>query len=172
MDKQSLRDAMVEAGASEQQFNSKAYKMAEQAVADDAVDGMATARGLLDSYMQRIGTAEGDLRQMLSSASRYSTDLRVIIGEARNVSEDVESRTKELGAAADEISVKDPLVRDAINAYTLVLMRTKQVFGDDNMTEGVMEKAIEAASYGMWRSIMGPKEAEKQPQKKSARTWL
>lgn len=167
-----FRTAMKQAGATDQQLNTKVYQMAEQVVADGAVDGLAVARMELESFEQRLHSANDGLDSRLRRAVDVRSKLASDVDAARSVCENVTERTKELNAAVDEVSVKDPLVRDAINAYTLVLMRTKQVFGDDNMTEGVMEKAIEAASYGMWRSIMGPKEADKQPQKKSARTWL
>ena len=167
-----FRTAMKQAGATDQQLNTKVYQMAEQVVADGAVDGLAVARMELESFEQRLHSANDSFARSLSQAESMNGRLKGSINAAQGVCNDVDERMKELGVAADEISVKDPLVRDAINAYTLVLMRTKQVFGDDNMTESVMEKAIEAASYGMWSSIMGPKEADNQPQKKSARTWL
>ena len=53
--------------------------------------------------------------------------------------------------------VNDEKLVDALNLYRAMLSDTKQVFGDEKMTEAVIIQAIEAASYGMWRSIMGGK---------------
>ena len=47
---------------------------------------------------------------------------------------------------------------NAIIAYKNILAATKEIFGEENMTEEVMVKAIEAGSYGAWRSIMGGKD--------------
>ena len=65
----------------------------------------------------------------------------------------LEDEASKLGRAY----VKDEHIRDGIAAYKEMLHVTRDVFGDDAMTDDVICKAIEAASYGMWRSIMGPK---------------
>lgn len=53
--------------------------------------------------------------------------------------------------------IQDEHTRNGIAAYREVLHATRDVFGDEAMTEAVICKAIEAGSYGMWRSVMGPK---------------
>lgn len=57
----------------------------------------------------------------------------------------------------DDEYIEDSKVRDAVNMYQLMLKATKETFGDENMTENVIIKAIEAGSFGAWRSIMGAK---------------
>ena len=63
------------------------------------------------------------------------------------------------------VIVNDEKLVDALNLYRAVLSETKQVFGDEKMTEAVIIQAIEAASYGMWRAIMGGKFDESEPKK-------
>jgi hypothetical protein len=68
---------------------------------------------------------------------------------------------KELEAAGIELSqqhISDRTIIDGLLAYRQMLDDTIEVFGSCSMTEEVICKAIEAASYGMWRSVMGPKD--------------
>ena len=58
------------------------------------------------------------------------------------------------GSGADAASDR---TTNSLSVYESVLRTTRNVFGAEAMTEAVICKAIEAASYGMWRSIMGPK---------------
>lgn len=44
---------------------------------------------------------------------------------------------------------------DAVLTFRLTLEAVKQVFGENNMTENVIIKAIEAGSFIGYRSIMG-----------------
>lgn len=44
---------------------------------------------------------------------------------------------------------------DAVLAFRLTLEAVKQVFGEENLTVEVMNKAIEAGSYIGWRAVMG-----------------
>lgn len=53
--------------------------------------------------------------------------------------------------------INDKPTRNGLAAYRTMLEATRDVFGESQMTEAVICKAIEAASYGMWRSVMGPK---------------
>ena len=53
--------------------------------------------------------------------------------------------------------IDDKATRNEIMAYREVLRVTLDVFGEDRVTENVAIKAIDAASYCAWRSIMGPK---------------
>lgn len=54
-------------------------------------------------------------------------------------------------------TIRDEKLIDALNLYTAILRNTKEIFGEENLTEAVMVKLLETASYGVWRSIMGPK---------------
>ena len=57
--------------------------------------------------------------------------------------------------------IDDRAVRDSVLAYGYMLKVTKELFGEENLTEAVMVKAIEAASYAAYGAIMGPKEIDR-----------
>ena len=61
--------------------------------------------------------------------------------------------------ASNEL-ISDRKIAESVLVYRKVLEATADVFGVENMqkSESAMCKAIEAASYGLWRSIMGPKD--------------
>lgn len=150
-----LRDALAELGATDAQLNSKVFAMAEQAVADGSVDGLSDARKSVDALTSRIDASERRFRSTCDSAQSKANVLSGLIKQAQEVIEP-------LGDNLDTVKVSDQNLRDAVNAYTLILSRTKQVLGDDAMTEAVIIQLLETASYGLWRSIMGPKDQPKQ----------
>lgn len=51
--------------------------------------------------------------------------------------------------------ITDSKSANAVLSFRLTLEAVKQVFGEENMTVDVMNKAIEAGSYIGWRSVMG-----------------
>lgn len=53
-------------------------------------------------------------------------------------------------------TIKDADLRDSVLAYGNMLQATKNIFGEENMTENVMIAAIQAASYTAYRNVMGP----------------
>ena len=59
--------------------------------------------------------------------------------------------------------IDDREIKNAVNAFTATINNVRQIFGEENMTEAVMCKAIEAGSYIAYRAIMGE---EKQPLKR------
>ena len=150
-----LRDALIELGATSSQLNSSTFAMAEQAIADDAVDGLHEARERINRLTAKIDTSERQLNSTCNSAQTKANKLSDLIKQAQEVIEP-------LGDNLDTVKVSDQNLRDAVNAYTLILSRTKQVLGDDAMTEAVTIQLLETASYGLWRSIMGPKDQPKQ----------
>ena len=150
-----LRKAVVALGADANQLNSKIFAMAEQAVADGSADGLSDARKSVDDLTSRIDASEKRFRSTCDSAQVKANILSGLIKQAQEVIEP-------LGENLDTVKVSDQNLRDAVNAYTLILSRTKQVLGDDAMTEAVIVQLLETASYGLWRSIMGPKEQPKQ----------
>lgn len=150
-----LRDALIELGATDNQLNSKVFAMAEQAVADGSADGLSDARKIVDALTSRIDASEKRFRYTCDSAQSAAGILSDLVRQAEEVIEP-------LGDNLDTVRVSDQNLRDAVNAYTLILSRTKQVLGDDAMTEAVTIQLLETASYGLWRSIMGPKDQPKQ----------
>lgn len=150
-----LRDALAELGATDAQLNSKVFAMAERAVADGSVDGLSDARKSVDALTSRIDASEKRFRYTCDSAQSAAGILSDLIKQAQEVIEPLSDNL-------DTVRVSDQNLRDAVNAYTLILSRTKQVLGDDAMTEAVIIQLLETASYGLWRSIMGPKDQPKQ----------
>ena len=57
------------------------------------------------------------------------------------------------------VPIEDPKMRDMAIMFNYMLAATKEVFGEKNMTENVMMKALEASSYCIWRGIMGGKDS-------------
>lgn len=51
--------------------------------------------------------------------------------------------------------IDDRDIRNAVAAFNSTLNITKDIFGEDKMTEAVICKAIEAGSYIAYRAIMG-----------------
>jgi hypothetical protein len=51
--------------------------------------------------------------------------------------------------------IDDRDIRNAVAAFNTTLNITKDIFGEDKMTEAVICKAIEAGSYIAYRAIMG-----------------
>lgn len=52
--------------------------------------------------------------------------------------------------------IMDKDLRESVLAYGNMLQATKNIFGEENMTENVMIAAIQAASYTAYRNVMGP----------------
>jgi hypothetical protein len=75
------------------------------------------------------------------------------VNAANTKLEELESLEKKMADG----TIRDEKLIDTLNFYTEVLKRTKEIFGEENLTEAVMVKLLETASYGVWRFIMGPK---------------
>ncbi len=54
-------------------------------------------------------------------------------------------------------AISNPVINDSLNAFAQMLRIVHDEFGDEAMTEQVICTAINAASYGYWRSVMGGK---------------
>ena len=66
------------------------------------------------------------------------------------------ARKLELLSEGTNISyIDDRDIRNAVAAFNSTLGITRNIFGEENMTEAVMCKAIEAGSYIAYRSIAG-----------------
>lgn len=106
-------------------------------------------------------------RKGASSAQKNSTVVRMIaelIDDGRiDGLEDPREAAERLwwlvGKATD-CSISDRQLKEGVNVYSTILERTKEIV-DSDMTEAIWIKTIEAASYGTWRAIMGPKFEDK-----------
>lgn len=155
--KKDLRTVLTRMGASEAQFNSKIFHMTEVAIAEDSVDGYETVSKAVDRLTEKLDESSRALDKKLTNSFSMDQRLDDRINEAEDTLGKLNKRVAELNVAVDNITVKDPGIMDAINAYTLILTRTKEVLGEDALTEAVLVQLLETASYGLWRSIMGPK---------------
>lgn len=156
-----IRTMLKRMGATESQLNSKTMEMVEEAIANDAVDGLATADERVKSLMTRIGRAEASLDENINLATRKATTLNNSVSKAEAACHEVDRRIAQLGVAADSVTVSDQSVMDAVNAYTLMLTRSKEILGPEGMTEEVTKQIVETAGYVMYRTVMGPKEQPK-----------
>lgn len=69
--------------------------------------------------------------------------------------EEILSELRRYVTSKDAFRISERKTTDALIAYRIVLQNTKEIFGEEKLTENVMMKAIEAASYIGYRSIMG-----------------
>ena len=91
-----------------------------------------------------------------SMAKRTASGLYTQRVEAEHVLSELKEAEKKAKDQIEAYGIKDTDLVQAVNVYAEVLGRTKDIVAED-MTEEIWLKTIEAASYGMWRSIMGPK---------------
>lgn len=141
-----LEEVLRDMGANDQMINSRTFKMAQQAIAEGAVDGVADA----ELVEQRV-------RESTETGVRLLRLLEGIYEDSNRLLDVMNAAHDRLETDASKVTVTNKKTLEAINAYEMVLARTKAVVGDEGMTEAVWVKAIEAGSYCAWRSIMGPK---------------
>lgn len=127
-------------------INSKTFKLAQEAIAEGAVDG-------LDDAM----LVEQSVRSATQNAQQLLGHMQSLYSESRRLLDLLHGAHDQLETDAAKVTVTNKKTIEAINAYEMVLARTKEAVGADGMTEAVWVKAIEAGSYCAWRSIMGPK---------------
>ena len=77
------------------------------------------------------------------------------LGEALREASRLSSVLKEQTTNAKTQYIDDREIRNAVAAFNATLNIVQSIFGEENMTEIVMCKAIEAGSYIAYRSIMG-----------------
>jgi len=156
-----IRTTLKRMGATESQLNSKTMEMVEEAIANDAVDGMATADERVKSLMTRIGRAEDSLDENINLATIRNAALNDSVSKANAACREVDRRLAQLGAAADLVTIKEQSVMDAVNAYTLMLTRSKEILGPEGMTEEVTKQIVETAGHIMRIAAKAPKEQPK-----------
>lgn len=141
-----LRQFLIDNGASASQLNAAVVSMIEDAMFDETVTSSATAREMVKKLQTDVRNAEFDAKR----AKREVDELRKTI--------DSYEETIHLAEKAIEGGViEDRSIVDGVVAFTEMLKAVKNVFGQEAMSDEVICKAIEAGSYGMWRSVMGPK---------------
>lgn len=144
-----LRERLTEMGANDAQLKSKVVAMMEDALTDEAVSSTATAREVIASLARDVDEAE---RRMAEVDRRMCATAKM--------AEEYDAKLRLADQRLSERVVTDEAVRNGLAAYRTMLESTLEVFGEERMTGEVVCKAIEAASYGMWRTVMGPKEKD------------
>lgn len=163
-----LRQELEGMGATPAQLKSKVVDMAEQVIAEGAVEGLTEARREVERLEREIGNASRKMVTVTSAANEATAkgaSLRRDIEVAHRVMAQIRDATDDCKETAAKVTLTDETLIQSVNMYREVLSSTKDAVGDQ-MTEQIWIKAIEAASYGMWRAIMGPKFEEKEERRR------
>jgi hypothetical protein len=141
-----LRSELLARGLTPQQANSKAVEAVESILAKNSGVGFDTVSKMVEETEKKadkIGVRMGNVMVHLENYERRINKL--------------ESKVTAYEEGVSKEIVTDPKLLDTLNFYTALLSRTQAVFGAEKMTEPVIIKLLETASYGIWRSIMGGK---------------
>lgn len=141
-----LRDYLIGRGATKAQMGAQVIPMIEHGMLNQEISSSETARASINKLCSTVSQTQQRVRNM-------GIDIRTMKSDC----EELHSMIESAKVNARQNIINDPKSIDAVNVFTRVLQSAVDVLGDDKMTEAVCCKAIEAASYGAWRSIMGEK---------------
>ena len=122
----------------------------------------------LDKSMSLAGVSTNDRNtkayERIKQAIKNNPEIIIgsELGEALIKAAELARKLDVLSTETNISYIDDRDIRNAVAAFNTTLNITKNIFGDDKMTETVICKAIEAGSYIAYRSIMG----EAAPQRK------
>lgn len=156
-----LRSELKRYGLTDQQMNVKAVSCMEDIILkkSDAVDQMA-----FDRLNEEVKKSADMLKKLEYTLAKNQ--------EIMNCADNAVNEYAKYAESLKECAITNPNTRDALNLYTAILTTTKDIFGEEKLTEQVMIKLLETASYGIWRSIMGSKNGDDgNSDKSSAYTW-
>lgn len=162
-----LREELKKRGANSSQLSSAVTKMAEEAIAAGAIDEMGTAQESANRLINTIEREQRKLEDWRHDNQASMENARMLRGEVNRANDalrELRSAAMNARTVAASSALSDNTLKQSVYMYDEILQRTKSVVGDD-MTEDIWLKTIEAASYGMWRAIMGPKFEEKAPRR-------
>ena len=147
-------------GATQSQLDSKTTEMVISGLLDEEIASSDTVRAEFSKMREGI------------SAAKFKSDaiMRGLEGYEKRF-QSLERLMSDAEKCASDRVIDDQRVVDGVNAFTRMLESTRDVFGEDSMTESVICAAIEAASYGFWRSVMGSKHDDA-PKRKKGMTYL
>lgn len=148
-----MKEYLREHGATDAQVNCKAVDMLEKAMLDGEVSVSGTAAEAIRDLGERIDSAYG----VAGRAERKSEFVSGMVDEIDRRVRDLRDLLDQAEVAVDQVSIGDPAITDGLVAFERMLVAVRDTFGQPAMTDAVICAAIEAGSYGMWRSIMGPK---------------
>lgn len=141
-----IREWLIDNGAKKSQINSKTVDMLEKAFADEEISGSATAQAYIESLERKaanVGAKVGALSQEIAGVEKRCSRATELLEQFETI--------------ANDKRISDRAIMDSVNAFKLMLESVRDTFGEDSMSGSVICAAINAASYGYWRSIMGPK---------------
>lgn len=156
-----IREFLKELGATEAELSAKVVGRMENAMLFDTdIKQCApdTVIALINDVCNGLAHRCTELANAMKTAQALGINLNAAITEAKNELHDLSEQTR----FTKTVKVSDSKTRDAVLAYASVLNFTKDIFGEENMTESVMTSAIKAGSFMAWRSIMGAKDPETQ----------
>ena len=146
----SVEDYLAEHGCTRQQIASKTVELIIDGMEKDEITSNETVRKSLNSLAARAGRISSKVDELSDKCSHTAE----LLGQFE--------------ASVSEKAISDPAIMDGINAFARIIESVRDTFGEDKMTEPVICAAIEAGSYGCWRSIMGPK-TEGEAKRRSSR---
>lgn len=155
-----IKEWLASQGAIPSQINSKTVDMLVQGMTDEEISTSATAREEINRLERRVSQAD-------AKADTLARGVRTVEDRYSRIQELLEQTEK----ATAERTISDPAIVDGINAFARMLESVRDTFGEEKMTESVICAAIEAGSYGYWRSIMGPK-SENEAKRRDSRRVL
>lgn len=145
-----LKDELRERGASEVQLTSKTLSMVEDILAEASGDEVK------EMGMECLRDAVADATKAISTIDNKRRSLEWSIGKADEVAKRL--------SASSQVVILDDDNSQAVELFRKTLCAVKEVFGD-SLSDEVMTTAIQAASYGMWRSIMGESKPNYSPRR-------
>ena len=154
----SVMEYLEKQGATKSQLTAGVIPMIIDGMTDEEISKSATMREQVDLMKERIEQAGGE-------AHRVDKHLQEVKKQYREITELLEQAE----ISVSERMITDPKLVDGVNAFMQMLESVRDVFGTNNMTESVICAAINAASYGYWRSIMGGKHPDEQRNRERGR---
>ena len=144
-----IREALREKGATDAQLNSKCVAMVEEAMCEHEDIISDTARYEITRLRVAMESAEKKLDTTVKHAEQLEAGIEGRVEAARKVIQQAETT-----------AIKDPRLCDAVKAFQACLTAVRDIFGDENMTEDVMRRAIKTSGYVAWGGIVGPKDSD------------
>ena len=164
-----IRDYLKNLGATEMMLSAKVVELMEQKMLfdTDLADLSAdTVAKILGDLVKNVGAAATRLESFTVHEKYAADDLERKMAQAQAQSDMLQKIVHEATAGISNIEIHNPDVKDAVVAYAAVLKATREVFGEENMTEDVMAHAVDAGSYIAWRGMTGREETSRTSQQK------
>jgi hypothetical protein len=155
----------------------KSSEMLKEACIKKGIDWNSTYAGalgrLLDVFDSEIADAMivkaheklDEMEKMANWCTEQVRDVRIAIEkEYDKLSILVNKAEKAIASlsALNGTQLSDTKNIEAVNLFKLLLKSGKDVFGEEHMTDNAIASLCNAASYIVWRDIMGPKSEEQQ----------